>query len=394
MENMNSGTNALSSWLFGLGGIALLVVLGAVLLRGDLPHSWSLGHRSMEPRFPDGLQVLAELAREGEGGPATSGSDPARLRRIRSTPMPDFNRPVLFHTPEADAIVSALEIFPPDHPLNQLVEDWPLHPDSDRIIESVGADKPFRYNPDMGYVLVPPDQARVEVDVVQYPGESDEGPFPVPDNIPIEGWPASYDRDGRSISLEDLQRNTRNERGDRHGIVVDPVNRQLYEFFVLRLTDRGWQADQASHFDLATGKARPDGWTSADAAGLPIFPLTVRYDELARGVIDHPLRVTIRNTRRAYVYPATHFASRHTNEEYPRMGERFRLRSDFDVSRFSPEVRTILIALKRYGMIVADNGIEWAVSVTPDPRIPNLHAELRRVRGRDFEVIQAPETNP
>jgi hypothetical protein len=320
----------------------------------------------------------------------TAGSDPARLERIRAAHMPAFDRPVLFHTPEADAIVSALEIFPPDHPLNLLVEDWPVHPNSARIVESVGEDKPLRYNPDMGYVLVPPDQSRVEVRVVQYPAESDRGPFPVPDNTPIEGWPVSYDRGGRSISLEDLQRNRRHERGDRHGIVVDPVNRQLYEFFVMRRTDQGWEAAQASHFNLATGKPRPEGWTSADAAGLPIFPLTVRYDELARGVIDHPLRVTIRNSRRAFVYPATHFASRHTNKEYPRMGERFRLRRDFDVAGFSPEARTILTALKRYGMIVADNGIEWAVSVTPDPRIPDLHAELRRVRGRDFEVIQAP----
>lgn len=318
------------------------------------------------------------------------GSDPARLERIRAQQMPAFNEPIMFHTPEADAVVSALEVFPPEHPLNQLVTDWPLHPNSKAIIEAVGADKPLRYNPDMSYVLVPPDQQRVEVQVVNYPDESDKGPFPVPDITPIEGWPAHYQRANRQLTLEQLQRNTLNERGDRHAIVVDPFNRKLYEFFVMKRTDEGWQAAQASIFDLATGKPRPAGWTSADAAGLPIFPLTVRYDEFQRGVIDHPLRVTIRNSRRAYVSPATHFASRHQNEEYPRMGERFRLRRDFDVSGFSPEVKTILIALQRYGMIVADNGIEWAVSVTPDPRIPVLHEELRRVRGSDFEVIVDP----
>jgi hypothetical protein len=116
----------------------------------------------------------------------------------------------------------------------------------------------------------------------------------------------------------------------------------------------------------------------------------VRYDELRRGRVDHAIRVTVRRTRRAYVAPATHYASRHQNVDYPRMGERFRLRQDFDVSRFSPEVQAILRGLKAYGMFVADNGIEWAISVAPDPRIPVLHEELRRIRGADFEVVIAP----
>jgi hypothetical protein len=151
----------------------------------------------------------------------------------------------------------------------------------------------------------------------------------------------------------------------------------------------GWQAAQASIFDLKTNKLRPTGWTSADAAGLPIFPSVVRYDELQRGRIDHALRVTVRNTRRAFVAPATHHASRLTDENLPRMGERFRLRRDFDLSGFSPEARTILVALQRYGMLVADNGIEWAISVAPDERIPVLHEELRKVKGSDFEVVVA-----
>jgi hypothetical protein len=210
--------------------------------------------------------------------------------------------------------------------------------------------------------------------------------------MPIEGWPASYQREGKNLnlSLDDVQRDKLNRGGDRHGIVVDPVHRMLYEFFVARKTDQGWQAAQASVFDLKTSALRPDGWTSADAAGLPIFPAVVRYDELQRGRIEHALRVTVRKTRRAYVAPATHFASRHENEDYPRMGERIRLRGDFDVSGFSPEVRTILNGLKRYGMLVADNGIEWAVSVAPDPRIGVLHEELRRIKGSEFEVVVAP----
>ncbi len=302
--------------------------------------------------------------------------------------MPAITKPVPFDIPEADAILAALEVFPPDNPWNLLIEDWPLHPNSTKIVASVGVNKVFRANPDMGFVLVPPNQKKVDVKIVGYPNESDKGPFPVPDNVPIEGWPVEYKR--KKVSLDDVQHNVLKENGDRHGIVVDPVNRMLYEFYQLRKTDSGWQASCAARFDLKSNKLRPDGWTSSDAAGLPIFPAVVRYDELKRGVIEHALRVTVRRTRRAYVYPATHFASRLKDENLPRMGERFRLRKDFDVSKFSPEVKTILIALKRYGMLVADNGIEWAISVAPDPRIPSLHEELRKIKGSDFEVVQPP----
>ena len=271
-----------------------------------------------------------------------------RLERIRSAKMPPFSEPVEFNTKQADEILSALEIFPPDNPWNEIVDDWPVHPDSKRIIASVGADKPLRYNPDMSFILVPPDQPRVDVKVVGYPGESDTGPFPVPTSTPIEGWPVNYSRSGSKATLLDVQRDIANRGGDRHAIVVDPVNRMLYEFFVMKRTKTGWQAAQASVFDLKTNKLRPDGWTSADAAGLPIFPAVVRYDELQRGVVEHAMRVTIRRTRRAYVAPATHFASRSNDPDLPRMGERFRLRSDFNIKGFSPPVQTILRGLKRY----------------------------------------------
>jgi len=188
-------------------------------------------------------------------------------------------------------------------------------------------------------------------------------------------------------TLAEVQRRPPKYEGDRHAIVVDPVNRIAYDFFVMGRTPDGWAADQASIFDLKSNKLRPDGWTSSDAAGLPLYPAIVRYDELQRGAIEHALRVTIRKTRRAYVAPATHYASRLTSANLPRMGERFRLRADFDVSGFSPEMQTILKALKKYGMFVADNGIEWAISVAPDPRIPVLHEELRKVKGGAFEVV-------
>lgn len=318
--------------------------------------------------------------------------DHERLARLKAAKMPKLDRPLQFASPEADAILSSFEVFPPDNPWNTPVDNWPVAPNSAAMIAAIGGNKPLRYNPDMGFVLVPPDQKKIDVHLSAYSSESDKGPYPVPDNATIEGWPANFKRDAatRALTLDDVQRGKPTLDADRHGIVVDPVNRKLYEFYKLTKTDKGWTAEQASIFDLASNKLRPDGWTSSDAAGLPIFPSVVRYDELKRGKIEHALRGTFKNTRRAYVYPATHYASRKTDVNLPRMGERFRLRKDFDTSKFSPEVKTILEALKRYGMLNADNGIDWAVSVAPDERIPVLHEELRKVKGSDFEVVTPP----
>ncbi len=337
------------------------------------------------------IALLAALA--CAAGLALADTPQAQHSSGRPLPkMPAITKPVAF-TPEADKVLAALQVFPPDNAWNQDVSKWPLHPDSKKIVASIGADKPLRYNTDMGFVLVPPDQKRVPVKLVAYPGESDKGPFPVPSILPIEGWPANYKRSPKlkNVTLDDVQRDRRKEGGDRHALVVDPVNRRLYEFYQMKKTGAGWQAAQASVFDLKSNKLRPDGWTSADAAGLPIFPAVVRYDELQRGMVEHALRVTVRRSRRAYVHPATHFASRLNDPDLPRMGERLRLRADFDVSGFSPPVRAILKGLQKYGMFVADNGIEWAISVAPDMRIPVLHDELRRVKGSDFEVVTKPE---
>ncbi|MES2794287.1 MAG: hypothetical protein V4719_32030 [Planctomycetota bacterium] len=316
-----------------------------------------------------------------------------RVDRIKAAKMPKFTKPVPFDAPEAAKILDALEIFPADNPWNTPVDDWPVHPNSQAIIASVGEAKPLRYNPDMGFVLVPPNQKSVEVKLNDNVEESDPGPYPLPDSVLIEGWPAFFKRDPdlKKLKLDDVQRGQPNLENDRHGIIVDPVNRKLYEFYRLTKTDDGWQADQASIFDLASNKLRPDEWTSADAAGLPIFPSIVRHDELKRGNIEHALRVTIAKTRHAYVYPATHFASDDDSEELPRMGERFRLKKDFNTSKFSAEVKVILEALKVYGMMNADNGIDWAISVAPDARIPVMHDELRKVKGSDFEVVTPPE---
>jgi hypothetical protein len=317
---------------------------------------------------------FSDIRLEGETGntstpsgsekPSPVHGDPSRLARIKAAKMPPISEPVMFDTPEADKILSALEIFPPDNPWNLLIEDWPLHLNSKAIIESVGTNKVFRYNPDMGFILVPPNQKKVPVKLTAYPDESDPGPYPAPQRVPIEGWPASFRRyPGQAdLTIEDVMRGKPNLDADRHGIVVDPVGRKLYEFYRLTMTDKGWAAEQASIFDLAANKYRPESWTSSDAAGLPIFPSVIRYDELKRGVVDHALRISVRRSRRAFVFPARHFASSLTEENLPRMGERIRLRKDFDLTGFTPEAKAILTAMKRYGALVADNGIEWAVS--------------------------------
>jgi hypothetical protein len=199
----------------------------------------------------------------------------------------------------------------------------------------------------------------------EYAEESDRGPYPIPANVRIEGGRAST--------------------GDRHAIVVDRSTCRLYELYALH---PGWRAGSGAIWSLRSNRLRPAGWTSADAAGLPILPGLARYDEVARGAIRHALRFTVQRTRRAYVYPARHFASDLTEPTLPPMGLRVRLKASFDVSGFPRQARVVLVALKRYGMIVADNGSSWFVSGAPDPRWSNdqLHT-LGGVKGSDFEVV-------
>jgi hypothetical protein len=301
--------------------------------------------------------------------------------------MPAVTQPVMFNTPEADRILAALQVFPPDNPWNEDISKLPVLKNSEEMIATIGPQKRLAYNLDMAFVLVPGDQKCVEARILSYPGESDKGPYPIPDNAPVEGWPL----DGRTLA--DAQSAMGND--DRHVIVVDPVNRMLYEFFVGRKAAAGWECACAAVFDLKSNKLRPDGWTSTDAAGLPIFPAIIRYDEVERGMVEHAMRFTVRHTRRAYVYPATHCASRNQDPNLPRMGERFRLRADFDITGFSPHAQAILKGLKKYGMFVADNGGDWRISVAPDQRIQGL-GELRRVKGSDFEVVEptGPDEGP
>ncbi|MFO0790531.1 MAG: hypothetical protein U0805_13835 [Pirellulales bacterium] len=308
-----------------------------------------------------------------------------------SPSKPNVASVVEFNTPEADAILESVKFFPADSPWNTKVNEWPVAKNSDTLIESIGADKPLRYNPDMSFIIVPSNQPKVAVEIDEMGEESDKGPYPVPVNTPIEGWPVYYERENQEMTLEKLQDRSTEVDSDRHAIVLDPVNNKLYEFFKFGKVDGKWVAAQASVFDLSSNKLRPAGWTSADAAGLPILPAVVRYDELARGKIEHPLRVTVSKTRKAHVYPATHDASEHEDANLPRMGERLRLKKDFDTSNFSPEVETILVAMQEYGVFVADNGIDWAISVAPDARIPSLHDELRKIKGENFEFVTPPQ---
>jgi len=302
--------------------------------------------------------------------------------------VPPIAHPVVFDTPEADAILAALQVFPKDNAWHQDISEAPVHKDSARIIASIGAAKSLGYNLDMGFVIVPPDQKRVPVKILLYPDESDPGPFPVPDDAPIENWPLQRNEDVKALpktgqTLADLQRHG---TGDRHMILVDPTNGLLHEFWQARLTDAGWEASGEATFNLRTGALRPERWTSADAAGLPIFPAVVRYDECERGMVEHAMRFTVRRSRRGYVLPATHWASPRKESDLPRMGERFRLRRSFDVSGFPPHARAVLEGLKKYGMFMADNGSDWLMSIAPDRRLKGLES-LSRVKGSDFEVV-------
>lgn len=276
------------------------------------------------------------------------------------------------------AMLGALQIFPADNPWNTDISGYPVHPNSDNYIASMGLDTGL--HPDFGtvwegapigipYVVVSGDQPKVPVSFY-YEDESDPGPYPIPPDAPIEG---GADSDG-----------------DRHVLVIDADEAKLYELFDARpREDGGWDAGSGAVFDLTSNELRPAGWTSADAAGLPIFPGLVRYDEVVeRGEIDHAIRFTVRRTQRAYIPPATHFASDSTDANYPPMGLRVRLRADFDISSFSPNVQVILRAMKRYGMFVADNGSDWYITGAPDSRWDDEElSALRQVRGRDFEVV-------
>ncbi len=272
------------------------------------------------------------------------------------------------------------QVFPADNAWNQNIAAAPVDPNSANLIATIGLTSSL--HPDFGtfyggapwgipYVTVSGTQGKVPITFRDYPDESDPGPYPVPPNAPVEGGP-----DGA---------------GDRHVLVVDRDNWELYELFnAFPDNSGGWSASSGALFDLTSNALRPAGWTSADAAGLPVFPGLVRYDEVVeQGAIRHALRFTVQRTRRAYVHPARHWASINTDANLPPMGMRVRLKANYDISSFPRSAQVILTALKQYGMMVADNGGNWFLSGAPDPRWNDAEIDtLKRVPGSAFEVVK------
>ncbi|MBA3534055.1 MAG: hypothetical protein H0T73_19210 [Ardenticatenales bacterium] len=295
---------------------------------------------------------------------------------LLAVPVSGRSRPPA--VPQRTSDIAGCPVFPDDNIWNTAVHTLPVDANSAAYINTIGATRGFHMDFGSGlwdggpigipYVVVPGTQPKVPI-TFEYADESDPGPYPIPPNAPIEGGPDSG--------------------GDRHILVVDKDNCLLYEVFLAYpQSDGSWQAGSGAIYDLSSNALRPDGWTSADAAGLPILSGLVRYDEVAAGEIAHALRFTVPQTRDAYVWPARHFASSLTDSQYPPMGQYFRLRATYDISGYSPEMQVILRALKKYGMILADNGSAWYISGVPDERWDNdmLH-ELDALRGSDFEAV-------
>ena len=268
------------------------------------------------------------------------------------------------------------QVFPADNPLNEEIASAPVSPNSASYIASIGLTAhlhpDFGTNPTYGipYTVVGPAQAKVPIRFTEFPEESDPGPYPVPRDAPVEGGSASA--------------------GDRHVLVAQEGTCMLYELYHARRQKTGWRAGSGAVFNLRSNALRPEGWTSADAAGLPIFPLLVRYPEVQAGRIDHALRVTVPQTQRGYIHPATHFASSSSDPKLPPMGLRLRLKASYSLAGFHGESLVVLEALKRYGLIVADNGSPWFITGAPDPRWDDEDLEqIKQVPGSEFEAVQS-----
>ncbi|HEY7122770.1 MAG TPA: hypothetical protein VH540_02360 [Ktedonobacterales bacterium] len=279
---------------------------------------------------------------------------------------------------QPEAAVGGCPLFPSDNIWNADISTLPVQANSANYIASIG--RSGHLHPDFGaglyngepigipYIVVPASQPGVPVSF-DYDDESDAGPYPIPQNAPIEGGAQS--------------------KGDRHVIVVQSGGCKLYEMYASYPQSNGsWQAGSGAVWSLNSDALRPRGWTSADAAGLPILPGLVRYDEVAAGAITHALRFTVQNTRNTYVWPARHQASSNTGANVPPMGLRLRLKASVDISHFSAKNQVILRALKKYGMMVADNGSNWYISGAPDDRWNNDDlSNLKNISGSDFEVV-------
>jgi hypothetical protein len=295
-------------------------------------------------------------------------------------PYPDLSPCPVFPDPPASLSPRAPSL-PTEAAWNQNISKAPRDPRSNAYIAYINAHGDDILHPDFGsprpygfpYSVVGARQRMLPVHYTAYGDESEPGPFPVPGGAPVEGGNRSD--------------------GDRHVLIVDRAACRLYElyraFYVARPQPH-WNADAGTEWDLRSAGRRPDGWTSADAAGLPIFPGLVRYDEAASGHLDHAIRVTVESTREAWVHPASHCAGDTSDPSAPPMGLRLRLKAGFGLGRVSGPARTIALAMKRYGLIVADNGSNWFFSGTSDRRWDdeNLN-QLKRIPGSAFEVVKS-----
>lgn len=368
-----------------IGALAILIVSGVVV--GTRPagqaaaptHSAVAGGASptVGPSLAAGAS--ATMAAEATGGAslASPTSGPATgataVPAATTTPVPAATAtsvPTSVPT-EAPPLAptAACSLFPSSNVWNRDVSALPVRADSATLIASIGLDAGL--HPDFsaagGYGipinLVSPSTPKVPVSF-GYADESDPGPYPIPAAPLIEGG------------------------SDRHLLMWDKASCMLYELFAAAEGGSGWTAGSGAIWNLRSNALRPDGWTSADAAGLPILPGLVRYDEVARGVITHALRFTAPRTSTAHIYPARHDAGESGSASLPPMGLRVRLKSSVDIGAFGPQARVVLAALQRYGMILADNGSPWYVTGAPDPRWDDdeLH-DLGQITGADFEVV-------
>jgi hypothetical protein len=328
-----------------------------------------------------GTLLLSGCQSGAEKGSAASGSE---ARTAGSVTPPSSAPPTLSATfrpsatpkPSAPARTASCPLFPADNIWHADVSKLPVHRASAALVASIGAGS--HVHPDFGSGLidgspfgipvtrVPAGQRRVKV-TFDYAGESDRGPYPIPANALVEGGSGG---------------------GDRHVILHDPVGCRLYELYAAQRTGRGWHAGSGAVYDLRSNRLRPDGWTSADATGLPIMAGLVRYEEVASGRIDHAIRVTVPRSRGSYVWPARHAASERRDASLPPMGLRLRLKASVDISRLPRQARVVAQALKTYGVIVADNGSPWFISGTQDRRWNNdALGALKDFTGADFEAV-------
>jgi hypothetical protein len=335
----------------------------------------------------------------------------ARAERINQEgrilgPAPVVTNAILFNTTNADAVLSAMQIFPVTNPWNECISNRPVLPNSAAMISQITNDlatnrQTLRMFKEMNFVLVPDSQALKPIQFLDYPDESDlnggtdpYGLYPIPTNMPVETWPSETS----GQTLLQWQQDAFGWGGDRHSIVVQPGVGDVWETWQAKLVGTNWQASNGAKFNLYTNGLRPAGWTSADAAGLPMFPALVRFDECERGMVEHAMRVVVKRTRYGtYIYPATHYAapSTNTSTNLPAMGQRLRLKASYVINpNWTKQEKAVLLGLKKYGALVADNGNFFSISVTPDDRWPaGCFDRLNTLGITNFEVVQTTGPN-